>query len=92
MRLESSFGAPASPARAWTLLTDVQVVVHCMPGAELVEQVDETTWTANVKVELGPSSMPFRNPVARPGTVCPVQAGPGRDAAAGGGRSLRWRS
>jgi carbon monoxide dehydrogenase subunit G len=53
VRLESSFGAPASPARAWTLLTDLPVVVPCVPGAELVEQVDETTWTANVKSSSG---------------------------------------
>jgi carbon monoxide dehydrogenase subunit G len=59
VRLENSFTAPASPARVWALLTDVPVVVPCMPGAELVEQVDETTWKANVKVKLGPISMTF---------------------------------
>lgn len=59
MRLENAFTAPASPERVWALLTDVPAVVPCMPGAELVEQIDETTSKAAVKVKLGPISMNF---------------------------------
>lgn len=59
MRVENSFEVPAEARDVWALLTDVPRVVPCMPGAELVEQVDETTWKANVKVKLGPISMAF---------------------------------
>ncbi len=59
MRLDNSFEAPAPPERVWALLNDVPRVVPCMPGAELVGQVDETTWKANVKVKLGPIAMTF---------------------------------
>lgn len=59
MRLENAFEVPAAPDSVWALLTDVPRVVPCMPGAELVGQVDEKTWKANVKVRLGPISMAF---------------------------------
>ena len=59
MRIENRFEAPAAPDEVWALLTDVPRVVPCLPGAELVDQVDDTTWTANVKVKLGPIAMAF---------------------------------
>jgi uncharacterized protein len=59
MRIENGFDAPAAPEEVWALLTDVPRVVPCLPGAELVGQVDETTWKANVKVKLGPIAMTF---------------------------------
>jgi len=59
MKIENSFEAPAAVDDVWALLTDVPRVVPCMPGAELVSQVDETTWKANVKVKLGPIAMTF---------------------------------
>lgn len=65
MRLENSFTVSAQPERVWALLTDVPAVVPCMPGAELVEEVDETTSKANVKVKLGPISMTFGATVRR---------------------------
>jgi carbon monoxide dehydrogenase subunit G len=59
VRIENSFVAPAPVDEVWALLTDVPRVVPCMPGAELQEQVDESTWKASVAVKLGVVAMKF---------------------------------
>ncbi len=65
MRLENSFEVPAPPERAWALLLDVPRVIPCMPGAELTEVVDESTWKATMQVKLGPISLSFATDVKR---------------------------
>ena len=65
MRLENSFAVPASPERTWALLNDVPRVVPNMPGAELTEIVDETTWKATMHVKLGPIALQFATDVRR---------------------------
>jgi carbon monoxide dehydrogenase subunit G len=59
MRLENEFDVAAPAEAAWDLLLDVPRVVPCMPGAELVETVDETTWKARMRVKLGPIQLSF---------------------------------
>jgi uncharacterized protein len=65
MRIESSFQVPADIETAWALLMDVPRVIPCMPGAELVETVDESTWKAKMAVKLGPISLSFATDVRR---------------------------
>lgn len=65
MRLENSFEVSATPEAAWELLMDVPRVVPCMPGAELVETVDENNWKARMRVKLGPISLSFLTDVSR---------------------------
>jgi carbon monoxide dehydrogenase subunit G len=65
MHLENSFDVPARPAQAWDLLMDVPRVIPCMPGAELVEALDETTWKARMDVRLGPMSLTLDTNVQR---------------------------
>ena len=65
MRLESTFEVPAPPESAWTLLMDIPRVVPCMPGAELTETIDESTWKASLKVKLGPIALTFETDVTR---------------------------
>jgi uncharacterized protein len=65
MRLETGFDVSASVERAWRLLNDVPTVVPCMPGAELVEAVDEKTWKAKLHVKLGPIALQFLADVVR---------------------------
>jgi carbon monoxide dehydrogenase subunit G len=65
MRIESAFEVPADVATAWALLLDVPRVIPCMPGAELVEAVDESTWKAKMAVKLGPISLSFATDVKR---------------------------
>jgi carbon monoxide dehydrogenase subunit G len=65
VRLENSFEVTASPETAWDLLMDVERVIPCMPGAELDEVIDDTTWKATMKVKLGPMSLSFATDVKR---------------------------
>jgi hypothetical protein len=65
VKLENSFDVSASPEAAWALLMDVPRVIPCMPGAELLETVDESNWKARMRVKLGPISLSFLTDVSR---------------------------
>ena len=65
MRLENSFEVGAPVETSWRLLNDVPAVVPCMPGAELVEVVDENAWKAKLHVKLGPIALQFAVDVTR---------------------------
>ncbi len=52
MKIENSFEVPAATETAWELLMDVPRVIPCMPGTELTEVVDESTWKAKMTVKL----------------------------------------
>jgi len=63
VKLSHAFDVPAPPAAALALLLDADRVVGCMPGAELLETVDERTWKAKMTVKLGPVALEFLNDV-----------------------------
>jgi uncharacterized protein len=65
VRLENSFEVPGSPDAAWDLLMDIPRVIPCMPGAELIETVDDTHWRSRMRVKLGPISLSFLTDVSR---------------------------
>jgi carbon monoxide dehydrogenase subunit G len=65
MRLENAFSVDAPPERAWSVLLDMPVVVSCMPGAELIETVDDEHWRTSLTVKLGPISLIFDADVDR---------------------------
>lgn len=51
-------------AAAWQFIQDPQRVVTCMPGAELVEQIDDKTYVGKVKVKLGAITTAYKGEVA----------------------------
>ena len=59
MQLENSFSVNASPDRVFAYLLDVNKVVGCVPGAELVETVDASTFKGKVKVKVGPITVAY---------------------------------
>jgi uncharacterized protein len=63
VKLEQAFEVPATPEQVWELLLDVEKVAPCMPGAELTEVVDETTWKGKVNVKLGAINLTYRGKV-----------------------------
>ena len=65
MRLENTVQVSAPTAQAWDLLMDVPRVIPCMPGAQLVEVVDESTWKARIDIKMGPVSLSFDADVKR---------------------------
>jgi carbon monoxide dehydrogenase subunit G len=59
MQLENSFAVNASPDRVFAYLLDVSKVVGCVPGAELVETVDDSTFKGKVKIKVGPITVAY---------------------------------
>src|SRR4029077_18662116 len=59
MQLENSFNVNAPPDRVFAYLLDVNKVVGCVPGAELSEVVDPTTFKGKVKVKVGPITVAY---------------------------------
>ena len=59
MQLENSFAVGAPPDRVFEYLLDVNKVVGCVPGAELSEVVDPTTFKGKVKVKVGPITVAY---------------------------------
>ena len=59
LQLEHEFEVPASPEQTLELLLDAERVVPCMPGAKLLEVVDDRTWKSELGIKLGPVAMDF---------------------------------
>ena len=59
MQLENSFSVSAPPDRVFAYLLDVSKVVGCVPGAELTEVVDESTFKGKVKIKVGPITVAY---------------------------------
>lgn len=59
MRLENTFDVPVAPAEAWRILTDVERVAPCVPGARLTEVLDDDAYKGTMQVKLGPVSLAF---------------------------------
>ncbi|MGC5584736.1 SRPBCC family protein [Ornithinimicrobium sp. W1679] len=59
MELEHSFTVPAAPERTWELMTDLDTVGGCFPGATVTES-DEETFAGTVKVKLGPIAVTYQ--------------------------------
>jgi carbon monoxide dehydrogenase subunit G len=59
-KIEDRFEVKAPVERVWQYLIDPKRVVHCLPGAELLEQQDEHTFLGAIKVKVGPLSMSYK--------------------------------
>ena len=59
MEFDNSFEVPLRPAEAWPLLMDIRRIAPCMPGAEVTEVVDDTTYKGRIAVRLGPVALAF---------------------------------
>ncbi len=59
MQLENSFAVGAPPDQVFAYLLEVNKVVGCVPGAELSEVVDPTTFKGKVKVKVGPITVAY---------------------------------
>lgn len=59
MELEQTFTVPVGIEQAWAVLTDIEQVAPCMPGAAL-DSVDGDDFTGTVKVKLGSISLTYK--------------------------------
>jgi carbon monoxide dehydrogenase subunit G len=63
MNIQSSFEINAAARDAWMLLTDIERVAPCFPGAELGEALGNGMYRAGFKIKLGPVSLNFSGKV-----------------------------
>ncbi|MGM9425678.1 SRPBCC family protein [Hydrogenophaga sp. MI9] len=59
VKLDKRYPLDVDPARAWAILGDLHAVAGCMPGAELTEQLSDTSYKGGVKVKVGPAVAQF---------------------------------
>ncbi|WP_238335620.1 SRPBCC family protein [Serinicoccus kebangsaanensis] len=59
MELHHTFTVAATPEDTWALLTDLEQVGGCFPGATVTSATDEE-FTGNVKVKLGPIGVTYQ--------------------------------
>lgn len=59
MELTNEFRVDADPATAWAVLTDLERIAPCMPGAQLNEVVGDV-YQGTVKVKVGPISAQYK--------------------------------
>jgi uncharacterized protein len=53
MIIEGGFAVKAPLQKLWETLFDVQALAACLPGAEKIEQLDETTYDVTMKQKVG---------------------------------------
>src|SRR4051794_35738822 len=59
MELTNEFRVAVPQSEAWTLLTDVERIAPCMPGAEL-QEIEGDEYRGIVKVKVGPISAQYK--------------------------------
>jgi uncharacterized protein len=59
MELTNEFVVPVAVDDAWKLLTDVEQIAPCMPGAEL-QEIDGAEYRGVVKVKVGPITAQYK--------------------------------
>lgn len=59
MEIENVFEVDAPPDRVYAFLLDVEHIVGCVPGAELLETVDENTFKGRVRIKVGPITVSY---------------------------------
>ena len=57
--LNHTFTVPVAIAEAWNVLTNVERIAPCLPGAQL-QEVEGDTYRGVVKVKVGPIQAQFK--------------------------------
>jgi carbon monoxide dehydrogenase subunit G len=63
VQLINEFRVPVAAGRAWEMLTDVERIARCLPGAQLLS-VDGDEFTGAVKVKVGPITAQYKGKAA----------------------------
>ena len=63
MEFQNEFDVKAPIDQVWETLLDLEKVAPAMPGAEVLEKVDDDNYKVAIKVKVGPMSMQYRGDV-----------------------------
>ena len=61
--IDKAFPIPAAPQATWSVLSDIEAVASCMPGAKITGRVDDTRYNGTVAVKVGPASLSFKGEI-----------------------------
>jgi carbon monoxide dehydrogenase subunit G len=59
MEIANAFDVPLPPDEAWKVLLDIERIMPCVPGAELLEVLGDGAYKGKVSVKLGPVALSF---------------------------------
>jgi carbon monoxide dehydrogenase subunit G len=63
INLEKRFPLDTPAGAGWQVLSDIEAVASCMPGAEITERVDDSHFKGKVKAKVGPATMAFNGTI-----------------------------
>jgi len=63
VEMDKTFPIDASVTAAWRFLQDIPGVASCMPGAEIIETIDDQHYKGKFKVKIGPATMAFNGDI-----------------------------
>jgi carbon monoxide dehydrogenase subunit G len=63
VKIEKSFQVQYPADVVWSFLSDPKKVVTCVPGAKIVEQIDDRNYKGAISVKVGPSITDFKGEV-----------------------------
>jgi uncharacterized protein len=63
LKIEKTFEVQEPVEKVWAFLSDPRQVATCVPGAQIVEQMDEKTYKGAIKVKVGPSVTDYNGEV-----------------------------
>jgi carbon monoxide dehydrogenase subunit G len=63
IKIEKTFQVKEPLDRVWNFLKDPRKVASCVPGAQITEAVDESTYKGSIKVQVGPSVTDYKGQV-----------------------------
>jgi len=96
LRIEETFELRAPVDRVWSYLVDPRQVVDCLPGAELTEVKDDSTFLGRVKVKVGPVTAAYNGKVTitnrDDGAHVVSMVGEGREATGSGSAKMTMTS
>ena len=59
VKLDKQYPLDVDADRAWALLSDLKATAECMPGAQILEQLSDTSYKDAVKIKVGPAVAQF---------------------------------
>jgi uncharacterized protein len=60
VKIEQTVEVDAPIERVWALVNDVPRIAPCMPGAQLTNVADDSTYEGTIRVKLGPINMSYK--------------------------------
>jgi carbon monoxide dehydrogenase subunit G len=63
VELRKRYPMPGPVDATWALLQNVEGVAGCMPGARIIEKLDDKTYKGTVSVRVGPATLAFKGDI-----------------------------